>query len=86
LPVERRPCGSRVSAVVILALLVALVALAVFLLAFLLDHETRRLRLAGDYFARLARRACQHLWAVLKPLAAFIRVYVEMVRHGGSRP
>jgi len=83
--VERRLCGSRVSAVLVLALLVALVALAVVLFALLLDRERRRLQLAGDYFAWLARRACQHLWAVLKPLAVFILVYAEMVRRGVSR-
>jgi hypothetical protein len=79
---ERRLCGSRVSAVVVVALLVALVAVTVFLL----DHETRLGRLACDYFARLAWRACQHLWAVSKPFALFILVYIETVRHGGPRP
>jgi hypothetical protein len=68
--------------VVIVALLIAWFAV----LAALLYHETSRGRQAGDHLAALAWHAGRHLWSMLRLVAVFVLVYVEMVRHGGSRP
>jgi hypothetical protein len=68
--------------VVIVALLTALAAVV----AVLLYRETVVGRRVGRRFVRIAWRATRHMSLALKPLAVFVLVYVEMARHGRTRP